>query len=169
MLPSRGSALIRFRTNNGVFMMKIMYSLMFSSVVFATLLGASPALLQAATEEPIDMSAVQLQPMEQNGISYLTGGIGLDESQVMKQIKGYNLHMTFSSGPANQYLASVEVAVQTDKGRSILSLSQVGPIVYVKLPADKYLIVASWNGHEERRTVALDGKSTGTVNFHWNE
>ncbi len=133
------------------------------------LLGFSPVVLQAANEEPIDTSAVRLVPQEQNGITYLTGGIGLDESKAIQQVEGYNLHMTFSAGPINEYLSGVDVAIQTVDGRSILSLSQVGPIVYVKLPADKYVIVASQKGIEKRSTVELKGSSVGEVNLHWSD
>ncbi|MEE3509247.1 carboxypeptidase regulatory-like domain-containing protein [Pseudomonas sp. 10C3] len=133
------------------------------------LLSFSPVVLQAASEVPIDMSAVQLEPKEQNGITYLSGGVGQDESQAIQQVKGYNLHITFSIGPDNKYLSGVDVVIQTAKGRSIVSLSQVGPIVYVKLPADNYLIIASQNGHEKRSTVVLEGSSTGTVNLHWSD
>ncbi|MGS0735654.1 carboxypeptidase regulatory-like domain-containing protein [Pseudomonas sp. GG8] len=140
-----------------------------SRVALAVLLSFSPVVLQAANEVPIDMSAVQLEPKEQNGITYLSGGVGQDESQAIQQVKGYNLHITFSIGPDNKYLSGVDVVIQTAKGRSIVSLSQVGPIVYVKLPADNYLIIASQNGHEKRSTVVLEGSSTGTVNLHWSD
>ena len=43
------------------------------------LLSFSPVVLQAANEVPIDRSAVQLEPKEQNGITYLSGGVGQDE------------------------------------------------------------------------------------------
>ena len=133
------------------------------------LLSFFPVVLQAANEVPIDMSAVQLEPKEQSGITYLSGGIGEDESQAIQQVKGYNLHITFSIGPDNKYLGGVDVVIQTEKGRSLLSVSQVGPILYVKLPADKYLIIASQNGHEKRGTVVLEGTSTGTVSLHWSD
>jgi hypothetical protein len=140
-----------------------------SKVILAMLLSFSPMVLQAANEVPIDMSVVQLEPKEQNGITYLSGGVGQDESQAIQQVRGYNLHITLSSGPDNKYLSGVDVVIQTAKGRSIVSLSQVGPIVYVKLPADNYVIIASQNGHEKRSTVVLEGSSTGTVNLHWSD
>lgn len=149
--------------------MTTVHSLTPSSVVLAMLLSLSPVVLQAANEVPIDMSVVQLVPQEQNGITYLSGGVGQDESEAIQKIKGYNLHMTFSIGSNNKYVSGVDVVIQTQKGRQIVSLSQVGPIVYVKLPADKYLIIATQNGRETRGTVVLEGTSTGTVNLHWKE
>lgn len=138
-------------------------------VVLALLLGWSALVVQAAEETPADLSAVQLQPQEQNGITYLTGGIGKDEAQAFQQVQGYNLHMTFSAGPTNDYLSGVDVVIQTAAGRSLLSLSGVGPIVYVKLPADQYLVIASQKGREQRSTVVLEGAAVGVVNLHWSE
>lgn len=140
-----------------------------SRLALALLLGLSSAMLYATTEETVDSSAVQLEPQEQNGIRYLSGGIGLDESTALQQTKGYNLHLTFSTGPANQYVSNVDLVIQTERGKPVLSLSQVGPLVYVQLPADKYLVIARTDGREQRRSIALAGTSTGTVNFHWSE
>jgi hypothetical protein len=145
--------------------MKPTHSLTLSGAVFTMLF----ALSTAAKGEPIDMSAVQLEPQQQNGMTYLSGGIGLDESRAIQRVKGYNLHMTFSTGPANEYLPDIDVVIQTVKGRSVLSLSQVGPITYVKLPVDRYLIVSSVNGHEKRQIIAITSRSTRTVNFHWKD
>lgn len=153
----------------GVPIMKLFHSQRPASVVLAMLLAAFPALLPAADAPPSDSSTVQLQPQEQNGITYLSGGIGLDESEAFKQIKGYNLHMTFSTGALNEYLSNVDVVIQAADGRVLLSLNQVGPIVYVKLPADKYTILARQNGQEKRSTVDLTGTAVGTVNLHWSD
>lgn len=149
--------------------MNIFHSHKPSAIVLAMLLAAFPILSQAAETTPADNSAVQLQPQEQNGITYLSGGIGLDESQAFKQIEGYNLHMTFSAGPLNEWLSNVDLTIQDPQGRSLLSLSQAGPIVYVKLPEGRYSIVASQNGREKRSTIDLQGTSVGTVNLHWSE
>lgn len=140
-----------------------------ASIVLAMLLASLPLLSPAAETAPVDSAAVQLQTREQNGIPYLSGGIGLDESEAFKQVTGYNLHMTFSAGAQNKYLSNVDVVIQAADGRSVLSLNQVGPIVYVKLPADKYSIIASQNGQEQRGSVDLKTAAVGTVNLHWNE
>lgn len=140
-----------------------------ASIALVMLLTALSLPLPAAEPPPTDSAAVQLQPQEQNGITYLSGGIGLDESEAFKQVTGYNLHMTFSAGPQDKYLSNVDVVIQTADGRSLLSLNQVGPIVYVKLPADKYSIIARQNGQEQRGSVDLKATEVGTVNLHWSE
>lgn len=137
-----------------------------SGALLAMFVGLSPLASQAA--EPVDGSPVQLQPQQENGITYLSGGIGLDESTAMKQMQGgYNLRMTFATGPKDEYLPGVNVAIQKANGQQVLSLNDVGPYLYVKLPADKYTVISSMNGEEKRQTVAVDGSGAKSVVFHW--
>lgn len=140
------------------------------STALATALAVWPSsMLLAASQEPIDMSGVQLEPQQQNGVSYLSGGIGLDESRAIQQAKGYNLHLTFSTGPTNEYVPDVDVIIQNMQGQSVLALSQVGPIVYVNLPAGRYSVIATRNGQQERSSVTLMGGTIRDVNAHWKD
>ncbi|QQZ42484.1 carboxypeptidase regulatory-like domain-containing protein [Pseudomonas sp. SK3(2021)] len=139
--------------------------------VLAAFLSLSPLSVQSATlsNEPIDPAGVQLEPQQQNGINYLAGGIGLDESRALLQTKGYNLHMTFSVGPENKYTSDVDLAIQNPQGQSVLTLNQVGPIVFVQLPAGKYQVIATRGGHTERNTVDMKVAGVRDLNLHWNE
>jgi len=130
---------------------------------------AFPAMLQAANLDPIDSAGVQVQQQQQNGINYLSGGIGLDESKAIQQSTGYNLHMTFAVGAQDQYTADVDVVIQKSPGQTVLTLSQTGPLVYVQLPPGKYTVVATRNG-ETRRDVTDVGSGTArNLVFHWND
>ncbi|WP_065257715.1 MULTISPECIES: hypothetical protein [Pseudomonas] len=127
-----------------------------------------PLMAQANSVEPIDSAGVQVQQQQQNGINYLSGGIGLDESRAIQQSAGYNLHMTFAVGAQNLYTSDVDLVVQKATGQPVLNLSQIGPLVYAQLPPGKYTVVATRNG-EVRRDVANVG-SGGASNlvFHWD-
>ncbi|WP_202370827.1 carboxypeptidase regulatory-like domain-containing protein [Pseudomonas sp. MWU318] len=128
-----------------------------------------PAMLQAANLDPIDSAGVQVQQQQQNGINYLSGGIGLDESKAIQQSTGYNLHMTFAVGAQDQYTADVDVVIQKSPGQTVLTLTQTGPLVYVQLPPGKYTVVATRNG-ETRRDVTDVGSGTArNLVFHWND
>lgn len=130
---------------------------------------AFPAMLQAANLDPIDSAGVQVQQQQQNGINYLSGGIGLDESKAIQQASGYNLHMTFAVGAQDQYTADVDVVIQKSPGQTVLTLTQTGPLVYVQLPPGKYTVVATRNG-ETRRDVTDVGSGTArNLVFHWND
>ncbi|UVL62910.1 carboxypeptidase regulatory-like domain-containing protein [Pseudomonas sp. B21-032] len=148
--------------------MKSFSTLAFTTALAVLLLAWPAQHAQAAQyQEPIDMSGVKLQPQEQNGVSYVSGGIGIDESRAIQQVQGYNLHLTFSTGPENKYVPDVDLAIQGGQGQTVLQLSQVGPMVYVKLPPGHYNLVASRNGVQQLGVVNLVPGQTGTVNLHW--
>ncbi|MGU9851432.1 carboxypeptidase regulatory-like domain-containing protein [Pseudomonas koreensis] len=128
-----------------------------------------PGMSQAANLEPVDSAGVQVQQQQQNGINYLSGGIGLDESKAIQQSTGYNLHMTFAVGAQDQYTADVDVTIQKAPGQTVLTLTQTGPLVYVQLPPGKYTVLATRNG-ETRRDVTDVGSGTArNLVFHWND
>ncbi|WP_192563163.1 carboxypeptidase regulatory-like domain-containing protein [Pseudomonas gozinkensis] len=128
-----------------------------------------PIMAQAASLEPIDTAAVQVQQQEQNGVRYLAGGIGEDESKAIQQSAGYNLHMTFAVGMQNQYTADVDVMIQKAPGQTVLTLNQTGPLVYVQLPPGKYTVVATRNGETRRDAAEIGGGAARNLVFHWND
>lgn len=135
------------------------------ALLYVAPLGAA----QSGAEDPIDMSAVQLQPREQNGISYLQGGIGIDESQAIQQARGYNLHITLSSGPDNKYESGAQVSIESVGGQPVLTLQDVGPILYAKLPNGHYQVQANLNGEQQRQQVVIDGTTPVVLNLHWRQ
>nr|BFE92245.1 hypothetical protein GCM10020185_27810 [Pseudomonas brassicacearum subsp. brassicacearum] len=80
--------------------MKLIHYLILPFIAISILLF--PIALNATNLAPIDNAGVQVQPMQQNGITYLSGGIGEDEARAIGQAQGYNLHMTFAVGPEKQ-------------------------------------------------------------------
>lgn len=138
-------------------------------LALALLCVAPLAAAQSAYQEPIDPAGVQLQPQEQNGIPYLKGGIGLDESRAMQQTRGYNLEITLSSGTDNKYQSGAEVRVETATGQPVLTLQDIGPMLFAKLPNGHYQVLASLNGQQQRQQVVIDGSKPVKVNLHWRE
>jgi hypothetical protein len=146
--------------------MKYVQSLFLPFVAVGVLMF--PVVLQAASLEPIDNSAVQIQRQEQNGIAYLSGGIGEDEAKAIQQASGYNLHMTFSVGVENKYVPDVDVVIHNAQGQSVLTLTQAGPLVYVQLPPGKYAVVATRAGEERRDTADVGTAAARNLVFHWS-
>ncbi|VVN16981.1 hypothetical protein PS662_04151 [Pseudomonas fluorescens] len=126
-----------------------------------------PVMLQAATLEPVDTSGVQIQRQDQNGVAYLSGGIGEDEAKAIQQATGYNLHMTFSVGAEGKYVPDVDVIIQKAQGQTVLTLSQAGPLVYVQLPPGKYTVIATRNGEERRDTADVESGAARNMVFNW--
>lgn len=147
--------------------MKYFHSLLLPLTVVGVLMF--PAMSPAASLEPIDSSGVQVQSQEQNGITYLSGGIGEDESKAIQQTSGYNLHMTFSVGTENEYTSGVNVVIQKAPGQTVLTLNDAGPLVYVKLPAGKYTVIATRNGETRQDVTEVGNGAARNLIFHWND
>jgi hypothetical protein len=146
--------------------MKLIQYLVLPFIAISMLLF--PLALDATNLTPIDNTGVQVQPMQQNGITYLSGGIGEDEARAIGQAQGYNLHMTFAIGPENKYVPDVDVTVQNASGQTLLALSDAGPLVYVQLPPGKYTVAATRNGEERRDTAEVGSGAARKLVFHWN-
>lgn len=126
-----------------------------------------PLVAQAASLEPVDSSGVQIQRQDQNGVAYLSGGIGEDEAKAIQQATGYNLHMTFSVGAEGKFVPDVDVVVQKAQGQTVLTLSQAGPLVYIQLPPGKYTVVATRNGEARRDTADVGSGAPRNLVFNW--
>jgi hypothetical protein len=146
--------------------MKIIHSFMLSLAAVSMLLFT--ALSPAASLEPVDSSGVQIQRQEQNGITYLSGGVGEDEAKAIQQATGYNLHMTFAIGVENKYIPDVDVVIEKNQGQTVLTLSNAGPLVYVQLPAGKYTVIATRNGEVRRDVADVGSGAARNLVFHWN-
>lgn len=126
----------------------------------ALALGAAVPLAHAQDE------LVVVEPMRVT--TYLNGGIGADEEQMMrKAAKDWPLRMIFSERKDNEFVADVRLLVTNAKGAPVLMLHGAGPMTYAMLPAGKYRISASHKGQTETREVTLDGKTGRDVYFHW--
>lgn len=145
--------------------MKNVHSFLLSIAAVGVLMF--PVVLNAASLEPIDSTGVQVQQQQQNGITYLNGGVGEDEAKAIQQAQGYNLHMTFSTGPKDEYVPDVNLVIQKNPGSPVLTLSEAGPLVYVQLPPGKYTVVATRNGEERRDTAEVGSGAARNLVFHW--
>ncbi|MCA1602291.1 MAG: hypothetical protein LC776_11825 [Acidobacteria bacterium] len=72
-----------------------------------------------------EMSAVQTQ----NGIDYVTGGIGKGQSEAMKAAgQDYDLTLTFAT-EGGRYLADIEVRIEDMNGNTLLNTVPEGAVV----------------------------------------
>jgi len=107
-------------------------------------------------------------PKTENGITYLTGGVGHDESAAMKAAaKDYPLSMVFAGGKHNAYLADIKVTIADHANKALLDTVADGPIMLVKLPPGKYAVTAMKDGEALHRTVRVNAHGERQIVFHW--
>jgi hypothetical protein len=111
--------------------------------------------------------AVAAQPKEQNGITYINGGVGTDEQNAMRALRAdYNLQLTFATKPTGAYRSDVQLDIAEARGSSVLNVANAGPMFFAKLPPGTYRISAAAEGKTFKRTVKL-GNGAKEMVLHW--
>jgi hypothetical protein len=132
-------------------------------VVTLGLGAASNALAQTddSALAPTGMPAIQ----HAGDISYVTGGVGLDESHALRAAAPrWPLELLFA-GPTSDYLSDVRVDI-TSGGGSVFQATADGPFMLVKLPPGDYVVRASYKGQEKTHAVKIGGGHQ-KADFRW--
>lgn len=108
------------------------------------------------------------QVQHQGDVAYVTGGVGLDESTVLKQAQhDWPLAMRFT-GPGADYLSDVHVRIEGNHQLEVLKADARGPYMLVKLPPGHYMVHASYKNDEQTRAVTVSKPGGAQADFHWN-
>lgn len=77
------------------------------------LLLLSASLLVSTACRAEEEAAAGVSAMTQNGIRYVSGGVGMTQQEALKAMrKDYNLLLTFAVKKSGAYLADVQVRIQ---------------------------------------------------------
>ena len=134
------------------------------SSLLTSLLAASLLFFASHAHSDNHMSAPPVK--SQGSATYITGGVTVDERDVMKPLaKDYNLRMSFALSVGN-YVSDVKVTVMSGK-KTVLDVVSDGPFLYVKLPAGKYSINAEYEGKTVRKSATIGPKKGASLNFVW--
>ncbi len=125
-------------------------------------LAGIPAL--AADSAPLPQETVQ------GNVSYISGGVGKDESDAMKQAESrYPLVLEFSEHATakGDFVADVNLTVEDASGNAVLTTSSAGPFVLANLPNGKYTVKADEHGKTHVRHVTVTNGKTERVSLVW--
>jgi hypothetical protein len=129
----------------------------------AAALAMTALLMIAALSAPVAQAQTLPQARSQGSVSYITGGIGKDEADALKQASAdYSLMLELaSSGPTPEgrttgaYVSDATIVILDAQGREVLNTRTDGPLLLARLPAGKYTITADWNGIHKQTAVDL--------------
>ena len=106
-------------------------------------------------------------PHQQNGVTYVNGGVGVEEQAAMKaQRADYNLLLTFATQQSGAYRSDIQLDIMDAKGTGLLSVANVGPMFFAKLTPGTYRISATAEGKTFKRTVKV-GNAPKELVLHW--
>ncbi|WP_422014935.1 hypothetical protein [Roseateles sp.] len=103
------------------------------------------------------------------GIAYENGGIGREEVAEMARSRGrYDLHLSFSQGPHDAYVAGAELRVIGPAGTPVFQLAHAGPLTDLALPAGHYRVLARFGASERIAHVDVSPGHPTAVALHWD-
>lgn len=90
------------------------------------------------------------------GESYITGGIGLDERDVLdKRRAEFSLWIATAVKKAGSYLSDVRIRIADTAGKTVLDTKLAGPWLLVDLKPGRYTVEASLHEQTQRKTTNI--------------
>lgn len=121
---------------------------------------------------PVTAQALTLPPVyTHQTVTYVSGGIGLDESTAMKAAAPqFPLELMFVRSPeagSRAYSADNVVTILDARGNTILNTSADGPYMLVDLQPGRYTVIAEDQGRHQLRTAYVSPLKHERIVFQW--
>jgi hypothetical protein len=124
----------------------------------------------STTESP--PGSPSLPPVQSQGqTDFMTGGIGLDESEaIKKEGSSWPLMLELAqSGKAHaEYLSDVQITIRDKAGNTVLDVISEGPFVLAKLPPGKYSLDATYESATLHRELNLQKGKNKQILLFWS-
>jgi hypothetical protein len=136
----------------------------------AGLVAAALVLTQSAVNVAFAATADLPLLHRQGVVTYLSGGIGSDQSAALKDVMHkYPLVLEFAgkSNQGNEYLADVPVRITDMNGTTVLNATAHGPFMLASLPDGRYKISASYEGKTQQRVIDVTSAGHARTLFLW--
>ncbi len=104
------------------------------------------------------------------GIQYITGGIGSEESEAMLELgKKWPLVLEFSQAHPQRplWVADVTVKIIDQKKKVVFDAMSDGPILLIDLAPGNYELLLSFEGKPLKRTVKLEENKPLKLSITW--
>ena len=104
------------------------------------------------------------------GIQYITGGIGSEESEAMLELgKKWPLVLEFSQAHPQRplWVADVTVKIIDQKKKVVFDAMSDGPILLVDLAPGNYELQLSFEGKPLKRTVKIEQNKSVKLSITW--
>lgn len=107
--------------------------------------------------------------MTPSGLEYMTGGIGDDETELMKSMcSEYSLCLAFAQNKTGAYLDGVEVTITNEKSNILMCHIISEPMLLLKLPKGKYIVSSSFEGKTKSKKIAANQKANGVIVMYFD-
>lgn len=104
------------------------------------------------------------------GISYISGGVGEEESQaILAESKQWPILLELSQldGGRGVWIFGAQVKVLNEGNQVIFNAIAEGPYILINLPAGNHLIEASYQGVVQKKTVSINPGGNQKISIFW--
>ncbi|WP_028225842.1 carboxypeptidase-like regulatory domain-containing protein [Paraburkholderia ferrariae] len=107
------------------------------------------------------------QIQQQGDVSFVSGGVGQDESRALQHAeRQWPLALRFT-GPGGEFLADVRVKIADAHGSDVLDTTSRGPYMLVKVPPGRYTVHVSHAGVAKTAAVTVGANGSARASFNW--
>jgi hypothetical protein len=150
---------------------EVMLALILANIIVASAIFTSaPAQAEAPAITP-SASDASLPPVQSQGqTEFVTGGIGLDESEaIKKEGRSWPLKLEFAQAgaPRPEYIGDVKITIKDKSGTVVLDASAEGPYMLIKLAPGKYSLDATYASITLHRDLKLEKGQNRKVTLLW--
>ena len=110
------------------------------------------------------------QTQSSQGISYITGGVGAEESSaILAEAKQWPLLLELSQleNGRGVWIFGSQIKILNTKNTVIFDAKADGPYMLVNLIAGDYVIEASYQGVEQKRAISLKAGPSQKISLFW--
>lgn len=133
----------------------------------AALVCCVPGSVAARTRVDYSPPSIDSLPQiqHQGEVSYVSGGIGLDESTAIKrEASRWPLSLLFADH-RSEYVSHVDVRITRAGGDDVLTATSAGPYMLVRLRPGAYVVHATGGDVERTAQVVVSAAGTAKVSF----
>lgn len=105
-----------------------------------------------------------------SNLSCMMGGVGLDESQSMREeAKKWPLAVEFSEhmDKTDAWISGARLTIINKNGKTIFDEPCNGPMFLAKLAPGKYQLIASYQGVSKKKTIDIQEGKSLKESFNW--
>ena len=130
-----------------------------------TLIGLGMrGVVRAEDEGVVHNGAPQIK--QENGVSFVSGGVGREEAEALDHGRDFNLKLTMAA-PNGEFVVPSVLRIDDRHGATVLDTRPDGPVFLAKLPAGDYVIHATAEGQSQSRNVSVPASGQQAIEMTW--
>ncbi len=111
------------------------------------------------------LASGDLEVHDQDGVSYVSGGVGSDERRMLQAMSGqFNLKLTMTMNDGH-FVSDIRVRIQNSDGRTLVDTVADGPILFAQLAPDTYNVSCTLDSTTLNQTANVGGRGQQQLTF----